>query len=336
MRVRRLTIHGPRLAGLEDLEIPDEPLAPAEVLVRTRYSLISPGTELAYYAGDQTLGHQAEPYPFYPGYAAVGEVLATGDAAPVRQGDLVLAHTPHQTVARFDSRSTVCVPLPRGLAPDVAPLARLAQVSAVSVRLMAARPGDRAAVTGLGLVGNLAAQLLRCAGLRVLGVEPLLERRALAQRCGIAETIDPVVLQDGTDESEGLLNSCAVVIECSGQDRGVLSALSLAAQHGEVFLVGAAWKRRTEVVAADVARPVFNKYLALRSGWEWQIPRYGVGPSGSIARCTTWALDCLHDGSLHATGLITDRVPPEAAPDAYAHLLDHPDRHLGVLIEWSL
>lgn len=335
MIARRVVIAGPRRAGIEDVEVSDASLAPAEVLLHTRYSLISPGTELAYYAGDQTLGHRADPYPFYPGYAAVGEVLAVGDAAPVRQGDLVLAHTPHQSIARFDSRSTVCVRLPEGLAPDLAPLARLGQVSAVSVRLMAARPGDRAAVTGLGLVGNLAAQLLRCAGLRVLGVEPLQERRALAERCGVAETIDPAVLQEGADESGDFRDRCAVVIECSGQDRGVLSALSLAEPHGEVFLVGAAWKRRTEVVAADVVRPVFNKYLVLRSGWEWQIPRYGEGPSGSIARCTSWALDCLRDGSLRAAELITDRVAPDGAPDAYAGLLDQPDRHLGVLIDWG-
>ena len=333
MIARRVVITGPRRAEIEDIEVSDASLAPGEVLLRTHYSLISPGTELAYYAGGQTLGHRAEPYPFYPGYAATGEVLAAGDDAPVRQGDLVLAHTPHQSIARFDSRSIVCVRLPEGLAPELAPLARLGQVSAVSIRLMAARPADRAAVVGLGLVGNLAAQLLRCAGLRVLGVEPLPERRALAERCSVGETIDPAVLQEGT--SEGLIDSCAAVIECSGNDRGVLSALALAAPHGEVFLVGAAWKRGTEVVAADVVRPVFNKYLALRSGWEWQIPRYAEGPSGSIARCTSWVLDCLRDGSLHTAELITDRVGPEGAPGAYAGLLDQPDRHLGVLIDWS-
>jgi 2-desacetyl-2-hydroxyethyl bacteriochlorophyllide A dehydrogenase len=323
---------GPRRAEHEETELSDEPLAPHEVLLRIHYSIISPGTELAHYGGDQDLGHRAVPYPFHPGYAAAGEVLAAGAEAPVRPGDLALAHTPHQSVARFDSRTTICVPVPEGVPPDLAPMTRLAQVGAVSIRLMRARAGDRAAVTGLGLVGNLAAQLLRCAGLHVLAVETLPERRALAERCGIAETQDPAALDA---RAPSVLDSCAVVLECSGQDRGVSTALALAARYGEVFLVGAAWNRRQDVVAADVVRPVFNKYLALRSGWEWQLSRYGDAPPGSIAGCTAWALDCMRAGTLQVGDLVTDRIAPADAPTAYAALLDRPAAHLGVVINWA-
>jgi 2-desacetyl-2-hydroxyethyl bacteriochlorophyllide A dehydrogenase len=328
VKTQRIVIGAPRRAELEEADISDLPLAPTEVLLRTHFSVISPGTELAYYAGGQTLGHRGEPYPFSPGYAAVGEILAVGDEVPARVGDVVLAHTPHQSVARFDTRRHVCVRVPEGVPPDLATLARLAQVSAVSIRLMKARPGDRAAVTGLGLVGNLAAQLLGRAGVRVLGVEPLTERRRLAERCGISETLDPTT---GVGDHAA---TCAAVLECSGQDRGVRTALDLAARHGEVFLIGAAWKRRTEVVAADLVRPIFNKYLSLRSGWEWQIPLYGAQLPGSIAGCTEWILACMRDGVLSLSDLITDRVSPAGVPAAYAGLLDHPAEHLGVVIDW--
>jgi 2-desacetyl-2-hydroxyethyl bacteriochlorophyllide A dehydrogenase len=328
MRTQRVVIKGPRRVKLEEAEIADDPLAPHEVLLRTHFSTISPGTELAYYAGGQTLGHRHDPYPFNPGYAAAGEVLDAGADAPVHQGELILAHTPHQSVSRFDSRTTTCVRIPSGVAPDIAPFARLAQVSAVSIRLMQARPGDLAAVTGLGLVGNLAAQQLRVAGMRVLGIDPVSERRRLLERCGVGETLDPA------RDLAPYESACAVVMECSGQDRGVLTALDLAARHGEVFLIGAAWKRGADVVAADVVRPVFNKFLALRSGWEWQIPLYGERPSGSIAGCTAWILTCLGNGSLQVAELITDRIAPAGAPDAYAGLLDQPAEHLGVVIDW--
>lgn len=321
-------MEGPRRVTLEEAEVAETSLSTHEVLLRTHFSTISPGTELAYYAGGQTLGHRGDPYPFQPGYAAVGEVLAAGEDAPVHTGELILAHTPHQSVSRFDSRTLTCVRIPAGVAPDLAPFARLAQVSAVSIRLMHARPGDLAAVTGLGLVGNLAAQQLRIAGLRVLGLDPVAERRRLVERCGIGETLDPTSSLGSYD------SACAVVLECSGQDRGVLTALDLTARHGEVFLIGAAWKRGTDVVAADVVRPVFNKYLALRSGWEWQIPLYGNRPPGSIAGCTEWILTCLGNGSLQVADLITDRIMPAGAPAAYAGLLDHPADHLGVVIDW--
>ncbi len=334
MKIERVVMTGPRQVELETAELSDEPLAPYEVLLRTHYSMISPGTELAYYAGDQDLGHRQDPYPFHPGYAAAGEVLAAGSEAPVQQGDHVLAHTPHQSISRFDSRRQVCVRVPDGLPLDHVPLARLGQVSAVSMRMMHAHAGDRGAVVGLGLVGNLAAQLLRCAGIEVLGVEKLAHRRELAMRCGIAETCDPGDLGGEGPGESGMLDSCRVVLECSGNDRGVLTALSLAARHGEVFLVGAAWKRGTEVVAADVVRPVFNKFLALRSGWEWQIPHYGEGPTGSIARCNTWVLNCLRDGTVHADELLTDRLVPSEAAAGYAGLFEHPAEHLGVLLDW--
>ncbi|MGH2347090.1 MAG: zinc-dependent alcohol dehydrogenase, partial [Chloroflexota bacterium] len=323
MNARGIVFTGPREASLAKMEIAEAPLTAHEVLLRTHYSLISPGTELANYAAEQTLFPGPRTYPISPGYAAVGEVIDAGAEAPARRGDTVLAHTPHQAITRFDSSRHVCVRVPDGIEPEQATLARLAQVSAVSIRLMGARPGDQAAVIGLGLVGNLAAQLLRCAGLRVLGVEPMAERRRQAERCGIPVTLDPAAGMDGREAT------CSVVLECSGQDSGVRGALDLAALHGEVFLIGAAWKRGTAVVAADVTRPIFNKYLALRSGWEWQIPLYGSRPPGSIAGCTAWILACMRDKSLILEELISDRVSPEQVPAAYADLLDHPAAHLG-------
>ncbi|HXT36970.1 MAG TPA: zinc-binding dehydrogenase, partial [Chloroflexota bacterium] len=186
-----------------------------------------------------------------------------------------------------------------------------------------------------GLVGNLAAQLLRRAGLTVLGVEPLAARRGLAERCGITQTLDPALLKEGAAERDATTSSCRVALECSGQDRGLLTALSLVAPRGEVFLVGAAWKRSTDVIAADITRPIFTKYLAVRSGWEWQIPLYGEWSLGSIAGCTDWILACLRDGTLHVADLITDRVSPAEVPAAYADLLEHPAKHLGVVIDWE-
>ncbi|MDB5077849.1 MAG: dehydrogenase, partial [Chloroflexi bacterium] len=150
----------------------------------------------------------------------------------------------------------------------------------------------------------------------------------LAERCGIPVTIDPTAGIAGHDAA------CAVVLECSGQDRGVVSALDLATRHGEVFLIGAAWKRGTAVMAADLVRPIFSKYLALRSGWEWQIPLYGSRPPGSIADCTAWILTCMRDGSLVVDELITDRVSPAQAPAIDADLRARSGAQMGGVSDW--
>lgn len=331
MRIRRVVIDAPGVAVLAEAALPDTALGPFEVLLRTRFSLISPGTELAYFKGDQDLGHRsAWPYPFVPGYAAVGEIVDAGGSATVRPGAIVLAHTPHQSIARFDLREVVCAAVPDAVQPGHAAMARLAQVGAVSVMRMSARSGATAAVVGLGPVGICAAQLLRARGLEVIGVDTLAARRALAARCGISRALlhdDPAI--------EALRDSCGVVFECSGSEAGLLTALSLAARHGEVFLVGALWKRSADTAAADVVRPVFDKYLALRSGWEWQLPRYGEGSGDSVASCTRWVLRCMAAGSLQVAELITDIRPPSEARQAYALLLDRPAAHMGVLFDWA-
>ena len=335
MNVERIAMTGPREVRIEREMLAENPPAPHDVVMRTHYSLISPGTELAHYNGTSDLDHiSTEPYPWYPGYAAVGEILAAGEETGVRAGDLVLAHTPHQSAVRFDSRRRVCVRVPDGVHPRAATMARLGQVSAVGLRTSAARPGDWAAVIGLGLVGNCAAQLLRIAGLRVVGVEMAPERRAVAERCGVTPTVDP---RDKSALAAAVAYSggCRLVLECSGQPRGVETGLALAARRGEVVLVGAAWRHDTEVLATDIVRPVFDKFLMLRSGWEWQLPLYGNEPPGSVAGCTEWALSCIGDGGLRTDVLMTDTVTPSGAAEAYRQLLDDPAAHLGVVIDWT-
>ena len=55
MRIQQVTLTGPCRVELEETELSNEPLAPHEVLLRSHYSVISPGTELAYYGGDPSL-----------------------------------------------------------------------------------------------------------------------------------------------------------------------------------------------------------------------------------------------------------------------------------------
>src|SRR6185437_16997119 len=104
MKSTQVVMTGPRTLSLEEIDLDPDNLGPHEVVLRTHFSLISPGTELAYWEGEQDLGHRVNPYPFHPGYAAVGEVLEAGPQAGVQPGQLLLSHTPHQSTTRFDAR----------------------------------------------------------------------------------------------------------------------------------------------------------------------------------------------------------------------------------------
>src|SRR6185295_9536644 len=80
MRIRQAFITKPFAAEVREVELP--PPAANQVQVRTEFSVISAGTELAVWAGThQWLQDPNLPdwkFPFRPGYSAAGTVEAVG------------------------------------------------------------------------------------------------------------------------------------------------------------------------------------------------------------------------------------------------------------------
>ena len=122
------------------VEFEDRPLPtpePGEVLLRTRRTLISPGTELTILSGDFAPGSAWDGYaqfPFVAGYSAAAEVAALGDGVEgVLVGDLVAAGTPH---ARWATAPAHAVHPLRGadVALDLMPFATLATTVMNGVR----------------------------------------------------------------------------------------------------------------------------------------------------------------------------------------------------------
>jgi 2-desacetyl-2-hydroxyethyl bacteriochlorophyllide A dehydrogenase len=328
----RIVFPEPGQVELEEVIVDLRELGPHELVVQARRSVISPGTELAHYRGN-SLGGPFPPaqglhQPFHPGYAMAGSVLAAGPDSGFVVGTSVLSHTPHQSVARFDLRQRVCVPLPAGIDLDIAPFARLSQIGGISLQLTAARPGDVVAVIGLGPVGNLTAQLAQALGYRVVSVERWPGRRELARSSGLVTVVAPNEAGDAVAPAGAKL-----VLECSGSQHAVLLATEICARHGEVMLVGAPWQREPEVAASAVVAGVFERFLSLRSGWEWQVPLYGE--ERSVADCTRWVIERLADGSVATGQLVSATVTPEGAPAAYGLLGSEPERHLTFLFDWE-
>jgi 2-desacetyl-2-hydroxyethyl bacteriochlorophyllide A dehydrogenase len=321
----------PRRVELEEVIVDASDLGPHEVVVQARRSVISPGTELANYRGDSLgdlLPRQRPHQPLHPGYAMAGTVLAAGSDSGFVVGTSVLSHTPHQSVVRFDPRQVVCLALPAGIDLDIAPFARLGQIGGISLRVAAARTGDTVAVIGLGPVGNLVAQLAQASGYRVVSVERSSSRRDLARSTGLSTVVAPDEAGDAVAPAGANL-----VLECSGSQHGVLLATEICARHGEVMLVGAPWQREPEVAASAVVTRVFERFLSLRSGWEWQVPLYDE--ERSVAGCTRWVLERLADGSVATAPLVSATVTPDGAQAAYGLLDSEPEHHFTFLIDWE-
>ncbi|MCU1605639.1 MAG: Alcohol dehydrogenase zinc-binding domain protein, partial [Modestobacter sp.] len=126
MQALRLLFVAPRQVELAPVDLPEP--GPGRLLVRTRYSGISTGTELLGYRGlldpdlpiDERIGALTGTfrYPFPYGYSCVGEVEHS--AGPVPPGTLVFAFHPHQD--RFVVGEDDVVALPSGTDPRLATL----------------------------------------------------------------------------------------------------------------------------------------------------------------------------------------------------------------------
>jgi threonine dehydrogenase-like Zn-dependent dehydrogenase len=331
MDAREIVIVAPRMAELQAFTVDSDDLLANEVLIRTQRTLISPGTEGAIFTNLKMAGVTAEaPFPRKVGYANIGEVVAAGSKAKVSVGNVVFTMGRHASHIRVDTASQLCVKVSAGISAEDAVFARLATVPMTTLRTTSARLADRAAVVGLGLVGNLAAQLCEAAGLPVTAVDLAPFRGEIAKRCGITTVL--VAPTDGD-----LLPDHRLVIEATGTNEGTLTALKLARTGGEVSLVGTPWGTGNPGIAAQaLLERIFSGYITLRSGWEWQLPVLETthGP-GSIEQNTRHALDLIRRGVLHIQELITHRVPPEATQSAFEGLVDRKGEYLGVVIEWS-
>ncbi len=328
----QLVIRGPFETALAEREVASP--GPHEVLLATRVSLISPGTELAFYTGTH-IG-LADPanvwakYPFKPGYAAGGVVAALGDEVhDLKIGDRVFTVAPHAGHHLVTpSPLNFCLPVPEGLPLEHAVFARLAAIAMTALLVSELDNGglDNAAtvgVIGLGLIGNFAAQLFAARGLRVVGVDAVPERAAWARECGLHAAVG----ESPAATLKEMLGEADVVIEATGVPALVGAALLAARERGQVILLGS--PRGTAEL--DVYRHIHSRGVRLTGAHEMFQGKYGFPDRASVTR------DVLHKiaaGQVRVAPLLTHRLSAARAGDAYEMLLRDKDKALGVVLEW--
>jgi 2-desacetyl-2-hydroxyethyl bacteriochlorophyllide A dehydrogenase len=258
---RALSIHHIAPGKVSVLERSLPPLARDEVLIRTRYSALSAGTESLIYRGRFPEGAQQDStiaslqgafeYPFAYGYALVGEVVETGAGVdPAWQGRNVFAFHPHQDYAVAALKDVIPIP------PRIDPHAALFFPNMESALnfVMDAAPliGERAMVFGLGVVGLLTAALLARFPLSLLATaDPVPERRRRSLELGAHDAIDP------TDDAQFAALERALfghdpggldlAIEVSGNAHALNQALRLTGFSGRI-VVGSWYGRGTQAV----------------------------------------------------------------------------------------
>ncbi len=342
MDIRQIVVRGPHDVSLQMGQIPNLP-EPGHVLIETEATFISAGTELAWFTGrdPQITGpHGSSAYPRVPGYANCGRVIAVGEEVDdVAIGQRVFSfgkHVSHHHQAAHDPDRGMLVGVPPAIAPDEAVAARMAMVALTAVQTSNVQLNDWVAVLGLGSVGNLACQLFRLAGARVIGVDPLDARRELARQVGIEHTVGgkpPEVAQAVNDLTDG--GGTRITVDAVGDARVVEQAAALTAAFGEVVLLGSP-RAPYQTDLDAVVRPVHYLWVTFKGALEWKIPRYPTrGSRHSTYENALTIFDLVRRRRLKLVELISHRLPPERIKPAYEGLLNDPQHYWGVVLDWS-
>ena len=216
----------PNVVELRSIAVDESQLAPDRLLVQTRYSVISAGTELDCLSGRESGWFHL---PDQLGYCAVSEVLARGEAVTdYAVGDLVLSTNGHATFAVVGPGGTRGK-IPDGSNPLQAPLLHMALIAMASLRLSRIELGDFVVVLGQGLVGNLAAQLAKAQGGRVIAIDRVAARLEISRRCGL----DMLVNSAETEAVQAVKELTAgrgaeIIIEATGAAPAALQGIEMA------------------------------------------------------------------------------------------------------------
>ena len=334
MKGKQIIMPEKRVATLADFEL-DETLAPNQILLKTHYSLISPGTEGAGFTGLES----GTRFPHGSGYTAIGEVLKVGEqVTKCAVGDFVFCYSSHASIVKTSSIMLSFKP-PLEIDAKLVPFVRMATVAMTSLRVSSAEFGDTVVIIGLGLVGNSVSQLFNLAGMNVISVERVPERIEIARNCGIKHLIDPDKenVHERVNEITGG-NKAVVTVEAIGNPRLVELAYQLTGRKGEVILLGSP---RGEYVTN--VTDIFNYThligrgaISLKSAHEWVFPTMHSGESKhSLERNSQIVYSLIVDGKFKVEELLTHVINPEDAQSAYDGLTDHKDKYLGVIMDWT-
>jgi 2-desacetyl-2-hydroxyethyl bacteriochlorophyllide A dehydrogenase len=317
-------------------EIDGSPLVENEVIVRNLVSLVSAGTELAGLTGTE---YNAK-FPLRPGYAAIGEIIAKHDSVDdFAVGDRVFYAGKHASIQRFRHRQGhqwgTLYRAPADLDPEEAVFVCLAEIAYAGVVATDPEVNDWVAVFGLGLIGNLTAQLYALKGARVIGLDPVESRVQVAHTVGIETTLS-VPGSEQVEAIKTLTNGqrARVTVDAVGHSAVVVTAAHAAADFGEVVLLGSP-RVPYNADLTDLLADVHMRGLILRGAHQWRIPATNArGIRHSVESAVESLFDLIRRRQLKVRELLSHKIQVDEAPEIYAKLQSSPETTWGVIIDW--
>lgn len=306
---RAFWLRSPGEGEVRPVELPSP--GAGDVVVRSRYSAVSRGSESLVFGGrvpeSQYTAMRAPfqegdfPAPVKYGYLNVG-VVEEGPSALV--GRTVFCLYPHQT--RYVVPAGAVTPVPDAVPPERAVLAGTVETAVNALWDAAPLVGDRVAVVGAGMVGCCVARLLaRFPGVRVQLVDTEPARASVAAELG-ADFAAP-------ERADG---ECDLVVHASATEGGLARALELLAPEGTVVELSWYGDQRVSVPLGEFFH---SRRLTVRGSQVGSVPPARRAHRGTADRLAL-ALDLLADPAFDA--LVTGESPFEDLPRVLPRVAD--------------
>jgi threonine dehydrogenase-like Zn-dependent dehydrogenase len=307
------------------------------VVIRNEASLVSAGTELA-------VLHNQEfnvTYPVRSGYASVGRLLAAGEAVKdFKIGDRVFYAGKHARIQRFlhgqDHQWGRLYPVPEGISSIDAVFVCLAEIAMVAPILSAPDPADTVAVFGLGVIGNLSAQIFKTMGCRVIGLDPVVQRCKLAEKVGI-DTVLSVPADQQVAAVKKLTNGAgaSITVDAAGHSAVIRTCVPATALLGQVVLLGAP-RLSFNGDLTEVFHDVFERGITVRGGHMWQLPAFDLrGAKKTVAWAYRSLFGWIQSGKIQVSPLRSHTARITDAPEIYNGLKENKEKYWGVVFEYE-
>lgn len=360
---------------MELLEVPFPALSRGNVLIRNHYSIISSGTEgksvktarAGYIAKAKEKPKEVKrvldsikskglmstykivmnrldmPSPL--GYSCVGEVIEVGgDITDFKVGDLIACGGGRAFHAEVVSiPKNLCVRVPQKVDMNFAAFTTIGAIALQGIRQADLRMGENCVIIGLGLIGQLAVQLLYAGGINAIGIDIERSKVDIGKQSGAKLALErshPNLEQHIIDFTDGFGADAVIITAATKSLDPVELAGVLCRKKGKVVIVG-------DVPTGFSRENYYKKELELRMSCSYGPGRYdapyeekGIDyPIGYVRwtekRNMQSFLEFLGDKKVDVAKLITHSFEFNKAPQAYQMILDKTESFFGILLKYD-
>jgi len=281
--------------------------------------------------------------PLMLGYSSAGTVMTVGEGVSgFKPGNRVVCagggYAVHAEYALVPQN--LASHLPKGVNFESGAFATIGAIALNGIRLANPQVGEISAVIGMGLLGLLAAQILKASGCEVVGMDINPDRLAFARKVGIRAELNKSINEKSIQMTRGRGFDHVFICADTTSNEPVELAGEIARDRANVVAIGA--------VGMDIPRKqYYEKELTFKIARSYGPGRYdqsyeengGDYPIGYIrwteGRNLEAVVDLIKQDKLNVASLITHRFPIEHAEEAYALITNKQNQnYLGVIITY--